>query len=241
MSESVDRVFNGSTLYLICGIVILYVTVQALLFMRIAWRRGTELGLAGKTMRQAVTNSAVFSIIPSLPIVLMLMVLTQVIGRYFSWLRLSVIGSASYENMSIDIAAKSYGLTGISDPGFSPEIYVAATWIMTFGIVWGILFNIFFMETLDKQAKNIQIRGGGFMKTISAALFIGMLSVMSMPYLTNAAKNSLGTLSFCAAAAVSLLIGAVSQKINIGPFKEFAFPISLLAGMFAAILAAPLF
>jgi hypothetical protein len=241
MSEPINRVFNSNTLYLICGTVIVYVTIQALLFMRIAWRRGTELGMAEKTMRQAVTNSAVFSIIPSLPIVIMLMVLTQVIGRYFSWLRLSVIGSASYENMSIDIAAKSYGLTGISDPGFSPEIYVAATWVMTFGIVWGILFNVFCMRTLDKYAKNILIRGGGFMKVASAALFVGMLSVMSMPYLTNVFKNKLGTFSFCASAAVSLAIGAISRKADIGPLKEFSFPISLLAGMFAAILAAPLF
>jgi hypothetical protein len=239
VSESVGSVFNGNTRYLICGIVIIYVTIQALLFMRMAWRRGTELGIEGKTMRQAMTNSAVFSIIPSLPIVLMLMVLTQVIGRYVAWLRLSVIGSAAYENMAIDIAAKSYGLTGPSDPGFTPEIYVSAVWVMSFGIVWGIVFNIFFMGILDKRAKNIQARGGGFMKVASAALFVGMLSVISMPYLTNTG-NKLGILSFLAAAAVSLAIGTFSKKIDIGPLKEFAFPISLLAGMFTAILAAPL-
>ncbi|MDR2174791.1 MAG: DUF5058 family protein [Synergistaceae bacterium] len=240
MSESVNRVFNGTTLYLVCGLVVLYVTVQALLFMRLAWRRGIELGITEKKMRQAVTNSAVFSIIPSLPIVIMLMVLTQVIGRYISWLRLSVIGSAAYENMAIDIAAKSYGLTGLGDLGFSPEIYVAATWVMSFGIVWGILFNIFFMGTLDKRAKKIQSRGGGFMKIASAALFVGMLAVMSMPHLANFIRNDLGTLSFCTAAAVSLLIGDVSKRTNIGALKEFAFPISLIAGMLTAILAAPL-
>jgi hypothetical protein len=243
VSESVNSVFNGSTLYLMCGLVIIYVTIQALLFMRIAWRRGLELGMSGKAMRQAVTNSAVFSIIPSLPIVVMLVVLTQVIGRYIAWLRLSVIGSAAYENMAIDITAKSYGLTGINDPGFalSPEIYVSAAWVMSFGIVWGILFNVFFMKTLDKQAKNLQARGGGFMNIASAALFVGMLSVMSVPYLTNVFTNGLGAFSFCTSAVVALAISSASQKVDLGPLKEFAFPVSLLAGMSAAILAAQLF
>jgi hypothetical protein len=235
-----SEILNGNILFLVCGVIIIYVTIQALLFIRLAWRRGGELGLEERTMRQAMTNSAVFSIIPSLPIVIMLMVLTQTFGRYFPWLRLSVIGSAAYENMAADITAKSYGLTGLKDPAFSPEIYVAAFWVMSVGIIWGIVFNIFFLGTLDKKAKNLQEKGGGFIQYASTALFMGMLAVMSAPYITNT-RNKTGILSFCAAAAAALIMEKIARKRDIRVLREFSFPISLLIGMSAAVLTTPLF
>ncbi|MDR1649396.1 MAG: DUF5058 family protein, partial [Synergistaceae bacterium] len=136
-------VANSSLMFFLCFAVIVFVLLQAVLFIRLAWRRGAELGIERATMKKAMTNAAVFSIVPSLPIVVMLTVLTFNLGKYFPWLRLSVVGSAAYENMAADMVAKASGLAGIADPGFDLPIFTMAMWVMSVGIIWGIVFNIF--------------------------------------------------------------------------------------------------
>ena len=43
---------------------------------------------------KVVKSSALFSVVPSLPIIISYMILMPVLGKFFAWLRLSVIGSA---------------------------------------------------------------------------------------------------------------------------------------------------
>jgi hypothetical protein len=82
-------VANSPAVFLIVLVPVVFVLVQAVLFIRIGIR-GMEKG----TARKVIVNSAVFSIVPSLPIVITLAALILVLGTYIPWLRLSVIGSA---------------------------------------------------------------------------------------------------------------------------------------------------
>ena len=59
-------------------------------------------------------SSAIFSIIPSLPIIVSYLLLVPALGRYFPWLRLSVVGSAVYETMVANMAAEAFGLESIT-------------------------------------------------------------------------------------------------------------------------------
>ena len=68
-------VANSSLMFFLCLGVIIIVLCQAMLFVRIAWKRGAEIGIQQSVMKKAMTHSAIFSIIPSLPIIIMLMVL----------------------------------------------------------------------------------------------------------------------------------------------------------------------
>lgn len=230
-------VANSKTMLLLCSAVIIFVMIQAVLFIRAAWRRGVELGIERATMKKAMTNAAVFSVVPSLPIIVMLTVLTVNLGQYFPWLRLSVVGSAAYENMAADMVAKAAGLAGIADPGFDLSTFTMAMWVMSIGIIWGIVFNIFFMKSLDKFSKKAQAKesGSGFMAVFSSALFIGMLSLMSAPYLTNF-KNMTAIVSFVTAAIAVLICGKVARATNIRSIDDFSLPISLIVGMAAAVV-----
>ncbi|MDR1979903.1 MAG: DUF5058 family protein [Synergistaceae bacterium] len=151
---------------------------------------GLELGIENTTMKKAMSNAALFSIVPSLPIVVMLTVLTVNLEQYFPWLRLSVVGFTAYENMAANIVAKASGLAGIADPGFDLPIVTMVMWVMSVGIIWGIVFNIFFMKSLDRFSKKAKASNNTFIPVLSSALFIGMLSLMSSPYITNAANSS---------------------------------------------------
>ena len=229
------EVANSNTMFFMCALVVLFVMLQAVLFIKVAWKRGTEIGIERPVMKKAMTNAALFSVIPSLPIVIMLMVLSVNLGQYFTWLRLSVVGSATYENMAADIVAKVSGLAGIADPGFDIPIFTMAMWVMSVGIIWGIVFNIFFMKSLDKFSKKAKESKSHFIPVLSGALFIGMLALMSAPYITNT-KNTTAIVSFISAAIAVLLCGKASKVSGIKMIDEFSLPISLIIGMASAIV-----
>ena len=87
---------NSSTMAILCGITILIVLLQPILFILLALKRGKELEMTREELMEAARSSAVFSIVPSLPIVVSYLMLVPLLGRYFPWLRLSVVGSATY-------------------------------------------------------------------------------------------------------------------------------------------------
>jgi hypothetical protein len=229
------EVANSNLMFSLCSAVIIFVLLQAVLFIRVAWRRGIELGIEATVMKKAMTNAAVFSVVPSLPIVVMLMVLTVNLGQYFPWLRLSVVGSATYENMAADIVSKAAGLSGIADPSFDLPIFTMAMWVMSVGIIWGIVFNIFFMKSLDKFSKKAKESNSLFIPILSSSLFIGMLALMSAPYITND-DNVTAIVAFLSSAAAVLICGRAAKAANVRAIDEFSLPISLIAGMAAAIV-----
>lgn len=94
MNEYLDLA-NGNLLYLLASIVILFVLIQSIVFLRIAWKRGVEIGISKEKMISTVKTSAIFSIVPSLPIVISLIAIVPILGMPFSWMRLSIVGSAS--------------------------------------------------------------------------------------------------------------------------------------------------
>lgn len=234
------EVANSPLMFILCLGVICIVIIQAILFIRTAWTRGMEIGIEKSIMKKAMTNSALFSIIPSLPIIIMLMVLSVPLGKYFPWLRLSIIGSATYESMAADAVAKAAGLTGINDSGFNLPIFTTALWVMTIGIVWGIVFNIFFMKSLDKFSKKAKTTNNTFVPVFSSALFMGMMALMTAPYVVNV-RNIPGIVALAGAALSALLCNLVTKKTNISAISDFSLPISLLVGMGAAIVYAQLF
>ena len=57
-----------------------------------------------------IKSSLIFSVVPSLSIVVGLFVLIAVLGSVWAWWRLSVIGSLSYETMISSSIAQVLGL-----------------------------------------------------------------------------------------------------------------------------------
>ena len=104
MDKLYSNVANSPVMAIFCGLAILVVLVQAVVFFRVAWRQALEMGLSKADLMKVVKSSAVFSVVPSLPIIISYMILLPALGKIFPWLRLSVIGSATYETLAASIA-----------------------------------------------------------------------------------------------------------------------------------------
>ncbi len=74
---------NSPVLFLVCSIVILYVFIQSFVFMRRVWKHGKEIGISGWAMKSTMIGSALFSIVPSIPILIIHVMLMSVLGSYF--------------------------------------------------------------------------------------------------------------------------------------------------------------
>lgn len=89
-------IFNGVPMMVLCVLAMVVVVIQPILFLRMSWKRGKELGIQTTNMKSCVRSSMLFSIVPTLPVLINYLVLLPAFGKYFAWLRLSVMGNAAY-------------------------------------------------------------------------------------------------------------------------------------------------
>ena len=98
-----NEIMNSPLLYALVGAGIVYILIFCVITLRKAYRHGLEIGLTKDKLKTAITSSAIYSIVPSISIVIGLFSLAAVLGVPWSWFRLSVVGSVTYELMAADI------------------------------------------------------------------------------------------------------------------------------------------
>lgn len=167
-----DQIKNGAFLYIMGAIVILFVLAQSVYFLVRAVRRGKELGISTKVMKEAAISSGTFSIVPSVPIVLAMIALAASIGTPLAWIRLSVIGSMSYETIA---AGK---VLDAATGGMTASVFASVIWVMTLGIIAGPLFNIFGLKWYQRKLVRVGQKDAKWSQTLTDALFMGIIAVM---------------------------------------------------------------
>jgi len=233
MNSETAAIANSTVFLLAAGAVILIVVLQALIFLAKAWRRGRELGISNATMKKVATNAAVFTIVPSLPIIIIMSVLMPPLGKVLPWLRLSILGSAMYETFAADTTVKTFGLMSLTDTGITPAIFISILWVMTLGVIFYPLMNIFFLKRFDTTMTNLR-KKGGFIELAIGAMFIGLMVAIGVPMLVNFKIPTYITTIFVSGIVV-VLLEKMTDKTGISALKDFAFPLSMVIGMASAI------
>jgi len=223
---------NSNLLFIMVTAVIAVVFIQSFVFFVIAWRRGAALGMSRKKMIDAVRSSAIFSVVPSLPILLALVAMVPVLGIPFPWLRLGVIGSAPYELLAANIGAQSMGVQGLGQSGYTAQVFVNSMWIMSLGILWSPVIFLLFAKRLQTGMSNIKKNDSKWLEILIASLFFGMLSVFIGQPVVNGGIQLATILS---SAAIMFILTAVIRKFEIAWLSNFSLSISMIASMALAI------
>lgn len=224
---------NSRAMFILCLISILTVLAMAVLFMRTAWKEGTRIGMKKSEMRQIIGGSAFFSIIPSIAVLLMLTGLTFLLGKYFPWLRLSVIGSGIYETMAANMSLTSFGLKEFSQASLSN--FVGIMFVMTIGILAGPIMNILFLKKYDSILKGRPGKENPFVPILLDAMFIGILVEWLAPGLLNF-QNPQGIAAMTAGLAAMLICTKIEKTAKGRKLQNFSMSISMIIGMLAAII-----
>lgn len=231
---------NSNVMFLACGIVILYVLLQSIFFMYRAWKHGKEIGMSKEVMRNTITGSGLFSIVPSIPILIILVMLMSVLGKYFPWLRLSVIGSSSYENVAANIAARSFGLLSYTDEGYNASIFVSTMWAMSICILYEPLLVIFGKKSLDKGMAKLRNSKPIVYNLLIDGIFIAMMGWFCAPYMTywtEKPEQILSLVALITGAVAALVLNWIGKKTRKHFLTEMSFPGGMLVGMLGSYIA----
>ncbi|MBR3865667.1 MAG: DUF5058 family protein, partial [Clostridia bacterium] len=145
---------NAPALYLFVGAIITFVTVMCVFFLVRSYKAGLAIGMDKAVLKKTIRNSAIFTILPSVGILVGVLALSGVLGAPLSWMRLSVVGALQYELNVADIAAKALGLKELALEYLTIEAYTTISLVMTVGILGGGLLCIFMLGRYLKRFSN---------------------------------------------------------------------------------------
>lgn len=237
---------NSGTFYLIVAIILGFVVAMCFVFLIKSYRAGIKIGMDKKVLKKAITASATFTLLPSISILLGVIALSGTLGVPFSWLRLSVIGALQYELNVAEIAAQSFGLSGLRVGELSMPAFVTIALVMTVGILGGVFCCIFFLKKyLGKiQSKPKKTENGeskpGFGAHATTAMFVGLCAAYIGAYVGKAIPREGSDIMPLIVAAVAAVIMAIFeyliQKKDKKVLENFSLATSMLVAMAAAVV-----
>ena len=228
---------NSTFMYVVVSIVIAFVLLQSVVFFIKAWKRGKELGMDTQALKKTVGSSAVFTIAPAIAILLGVIALSNALGFPLPWLRLSVIGSLTYETTAAAAAANAVG-SSLSQRITDPKIFATIAWVMTLGIIPGLVLVPLFGKKIEKGISNIKGKDSKWGQIFLSGLFLGMISAFLGLVFAKVHTGLVGWIPvfvMFASALLMMVCGLIRKVFNAKWIEDYALPISLLGGMALSI------
>ncbi len=167
---------NHPILFLIAGLLIAVVLGQSVYFLLKALRRSKQLGMDQKKVRKTIASAAIFTIAPAVAIVISVITLSKNLGLPLPWLRLSVVGSMSYETVAANNALGAMDQFLGSPIPLTAQQYLNVVLVMTISIMMG----IWLVPAIGKKLQNGMVKLGNrdakWADTFQNSLFIGMIA-----------------------------------------------------------------
>ena len=241
---------NHPILFVLVGIIIAAVLGQSIYFLVKSVLRAKKIKMNPKIVKKTIFSAAVFTIAPAVSIVIAVISLSQTLGIPLPWLRLSVVGSLSYEAVAAANAASGMGTTLAELTGnTNASQYLTIAIVMTISIMVGIwlvpviakkyLGGLVKFENKDKKWSDI----------LQSSLFIGMISAfvgfvfcdVGLLWNKDAQANGTSTsglvpvLVMIISALLMCVCGLLINKLKWKWLNDYALSICMVAGMAVAI------
>lgn len=238
---------NHPILFALVGVLIAAVLAQSVFFLVRAVKRAKQLNIDLSVIKKTISSSAVFTIAPAIAVLVGVVALSKSLGVALPWLRLSVIGSITYETVAAGNALEAMGLSA-SDTITDPSVFVTVLWVMTLGIALGLLLAPFVTKKIQSGMSKIGMKDKKWGEIFNNAMFLGMISAFlgyvfcDVTYVADGLYQGLTPVCVMAVSAVVMAIcGLLATKCKIRWLTDYALPISLICGMASAILFSSLF
>ena len=232
-----DFSVNQPILFLFAALVIAFVLGQSVFFLVKARRRAIELGISRQVLRGTITGSALFTVAPAIAILLGLISLSRFLGIPLPWLRLSVLGALTYELPAAASVAKIISLP-MDQPVTDPAVYLSIAWVMTIGILSGILIILFFQKKMQARLQRMKDKDARWSAILMDSLFVGMIATFLGMVFSDVHQGLAGWIPVFVMLFSSLLMalcGLLVKKLHMKWLENYAMPISMLGAMAFAI------
>ena len=248
---------NHPILFVLVAVIILAVVMQSVFFLVKALRRAKEIKMDKAVIKKTIVTAAIFTVAPAVAIVITVLTLSQSLGIALPWLRLSVVGSLSYEAIAAANAASGMGLE-LKDliDSMTASQYVTIATVMTISIMIGIWLVPVICKKMQTGLLKFEKKDAKWSDILQNSLFIGMISAF-VGYVfcdigrlwlseggvftnSDGAKFTAtsGLVPVCVMVVSALCMCVCGLFVNKPKFKwinDYALPICMIIGMASAI------
>ena len=220
---------NSPVLYLIVGIILAVVLAQAVFFLVRAYRRGVKIGMSKEVLTKTMVRAGVFTIAPAVAILVGIVALSQKLGIPLPWLRLSVIGSFSYETIAANIFKGN-----VTDA----TAYVTVALVMTCGMLVSMFLPLITGKKIQRGLMKMRSKDKKWGEIFMTALFLGMISAFLGYVFGGVGEGASGwipVLVFFVSAVVMALCGLLLNVTKWRWINVYALPFCIIVGMVSAV------
>jgi hypothetical protein len=223
------QVANSFPLWIFASLVASIVIFQAIIFIRLASKASSSVGMTPTEVRSAIRVGAISSLGPSLAIVVVAISLITLIGNPVTLMRIGIIGSAAIETVGASIGSKAAG-ADLGSADYTVQAFTTAVWVMCLGGMGWLLFTALFTKSLGKIQDKVasKEKNVNALKSISTAAMIGAFSYLGGSEMVKGLNESI---VLVVAFIVMPIIIWVANKFKYSWLKEWSLGLVILVGL----------
>ncbi|MCD8082877.1 MAG: DUF5058 family protein [Clostridiales bacterium] len=229
---SVSELQNSGVMWVACGIPVVLVLVQAIVFARKAYQAGPKLGLTQEQMRAGMRSSAITAIGPSVVILSGMLSLLVTMGGPVAWMRLSLIGSVMFESLAAGFGTASVGVE-LGSEQMNELAYTMGLWTMILCSVGWVIFATISANQMDKIQKRVTGSNPARLAALSAAAVIGAFASFCAQNLVKVNKSSIAVIL---GGAIMWLMMTICEKKQVKWLRDWGLTIAILGSMIITAL-----
>jgi hypothetical protein len=194
------------------------------------------------SLRRTILSTAVFTIAPAIAILLGVITLAKFLGIPLPWIRLSVIGAITYELPAATTTATALDIS-LSETVMDPKVFSAIAWVMTLGIIPGLILVPLFLKKIQKGILKIKSKDSKWGDIFMTSLFLGMISAFLGMVFSNIRNGMAGWIPIFVllfSALIMGICGLLIKTLKIKWLETYALSICMIAAMIFAVIITPI-
>lgn len=236
---SMKEIISSPLLLTLIIIGLLYIVGFSIVYLKKAYTHCLELGISKEDVMTVIKSSLVFSIVPSLSIVVGLFALISVLGTVWSWWRLSVIGSLSYESLISSSVASTLGFATNAEmlDNATGRQFGVVMILMSIGMLSGFAILLPFGKKMSMSVNKTE--GTSNWKYVLSGVFMLCLFAVYIPVLL--IGDTVQAAVMITGLVIAVVLGIIASKPGLKWLNDFIMAFSMIGGMISSIFWCKLF
>lgn len=237
---TMQEIISSPLLLTLVIIGLIYIVGFSLIYLKKAYSRCLEMGISREDLKKVIKSSLVFSIVPSLSIVVGLFALISVLGVVWSWWRLSVIGSLSYETLIASNVSSAIGFSSTAEmlENATGRQFGVLMILMSIGMLSGFFILIPLGKKLSMSVNKTE--NSSTWKYVLSGTFMLCLFAVYVPVLLFG--DTIQAAVMLTGLVIAILLGIIASKFpKLRWLSEFIMAFSMIGGMISSVFWTNLF
>lgn len=229
------KIANSIGVWIACLPVLAIIVGQAILIYGRAKKASHLVGLTPQEGATAFKTGLITAIGPSLSAFISIIAMSAIMGGPVTWMRCSIIASASTELRACQYVAEAAGVE-LGGAGFTMQIFCACLFVMAINGCGWLVFCLLFTDKMTTVTQKISGGSAAMMGTFATSAILGTITYMSSGYIKTAVTggSAAGVVAMLVGAGCYLLLKRVAAKAEW--LRQWNFGFSMLAGMIGGAL-----